>query len=156
MFLCRLENMAVFSLEITRIFEPSVAMYISIMEYYPNAKSRVNLNINSWACLWCIICVRIIITLQHSVGATSKHWLLGDWQSPKPLGDMTWRGSFGVLKSNPWVVSKYMVQISSCAAACAPLGKYVSGHVIFCLSIAPKKCKWRHANYGLFRVQPRA
>ena len=45
--LTEIEKYGCFSLGITRTFEPAAAMYILIMEYYPDTKSRVNLNINS-------------------------------------------------------------------------------------------------------------
>ena len=78
MFLPRSKNLAVFSLGKTRIFEPASAMYILIMEYYPDTDSYANLNINHWACLWRFGRVRLLITLQQNIGATARHRLFGD------------------------------------------------------------------------------
>ena len=68
MFLRRSKNMAVFNLEVTRIFDPETAMYILIMEYYSNTKSRADPSINHGAYLWHLGRVRIIIILQQSIG----------------------------------------------------------------------------------------
>ena len=43
----KIEKCGYFSLGITQFFEPAASRYILIMEYYPNTKSRENLNINS-------------------------------------------------------------------------------------------------------------
>ena len=70
----------------TTFFEPAAALYILIMEYYPDTNSRANLNIHFWYCQWNFRGVRLLITRQQNIGAMAKHRLSRNWSVPWTIG----------------------------------------------------------------------